>query len=106
MSDPSEGVEEHFLAVTSGGRAHLFSNLEQVLPLAKVATVAQAFRDLERRNYAAFHALSGLTGHLRGLPIFSTGLVEMSREAIPFGQNSLQKGVQASCSSSRSPVQT
>jgi hypothetical protein len=55
----------------------------------KSALIAQAFRDLERRNYASFDALTGLPGHLRSLPIFSTGLVEMGSEAVPFSQNSL-----------------
>ena len=66
-----------------------------MLPLAKIATKTQTFRDLKRRNYAALHALTGLTGRLRSSPIFSAGLVEMSSEAIPFGQNRLQKGMQS-----------
>jgi hypothetical protein len=53
-----------------------FSNLEQVLPLAKVATEPQAFRDLERGNYAAFDPLTGLASRLGCPPIFSAGLVE------------------------------
>jgi hypothetical protein len=35
-----------------------FANLEQLAPLAKVATVAEAFRDFEARNDAAFDALT------------------------------------------------
>jgi hypothetical protein len=68
--------------------------LEQVLPLSKVATKTQAFRGLEARNYASFDTLTGLPGHLRSSPIFSARLVEMSRKAVPFGQNGLQERVQ------------
>ena len=70
------------------------SNLEQVLPLAEVATEAQALGDLEGRYNAAFNALAGLTGRLGCGPIFSTRLVEMSSEAIPFGQHRLQQDAQ------------
>jgi hypothetical protein len=65
-----------------------------MLPLPKVATETQAFRDLETRNYAAFDAFTGLPGRLGCPAIFSAGLVEMSREAIPLGENRLQEGVQ------------
>jgi hypothetical protein len=65
-----------------------------MLPLAKVAAEPQFLRDLEGRNYAAFDALTGLPGRLEGPSIFSAGLVEMSRKAIPFGKNGLQDGVQ------------
>jgi len=70
------------------------SNLEQVLPLAEVATEAQALGDLEGRDNAAFNALTGLTGRLGCGPIFSTRLVKMSSKAIPFGQRRLQQEVQ------------
>jgi hypothetical protein len=62
--------------------------------LAKVATVAQAFCNPEGRNYAAFNALTGLASRFGCPPILSAGLVEMCCEAIPCGENGLQKGVQ------------
>jgi hypothetical protein len=70
------------------------SNSEQMLPLAIVATKSQAFRDLERRNYAAFNALTGLASRLGCPPIFSPGLVKMGSEAISLSENRLQKGVE------------
>ena len=66
-----------------------------MLPLTKVAAETQAFRNLERRNYAAFNALAGLACRLGCSPIFSAGLVEVRCKAVPFGQNGLQKGVQS-----------
>jgi hypothetical protein len=43
-----------------------------------------SFGPREHQNNAAFHALTGFTGLLRCDPIFSTRLVEMSSDAIPF----------------------
>jgi hypothetical protein len=63
-----------------------FSNLEQVLPLVKVAAEPQFLRDLEARNYAAFDTLTGLPGRLGCSPIFSAGLIEVRGEAVPLGQ--------------------
>ena len=70
------------------------SNSEQMLPLVKVAAEPQTLRDLEGRNDAALDALSGLPGRLGCSPIFSAGLVEVRSEAIPFGQNGLQEGLE------------
>jgi hypothetical protein len=73
------GCALHVIILQSGAGA----------PLAKVATEAQALRDLERRDNAAFNALTGLIGRLGCDPIFSTRLVEMSSEAISFDQHRL-----------------
>jgi len=62
--------------------------------LTKVATETQFLRDLEGREDAAFDAFPGLTSRLRGPSIFSAGLVEVRREAIPLGENRLQEGVE------------
>jgi hypothetical protein len=66
----------------------------RVLPLAKVAAETQFLRDLETRNYAAFDTPTGLPRRLRCSSIFSAGLVEMGSEAVPFGENRLQKGME------------
>ncbi len=57
-----------------------------VLPLAEVAPEAQGFSDSEGGYNTAFDALTGLAGGLGCVAIFSTRLVEMSSEAIAFGQ--------------------
>lgn len=62
--------------------------------MAKVTPVAQAFCDSEGRNDAAFDALTGFSGYFRGPSIFSAGLVEVCGEAIPFGENRLQEGME------------
>jgi hypothetical protein len=71
-----------------------FSNLEQVLPFAKLAAESQFLRDPEGRNDTALDALTGLASHLGCPPIFSAGLIEMSREAVSLGENRLQKGME------------
>jgi hypothetical protein len=65
-----------------------------MLPLPKVATETQAFRDLETRNYAAFDAFTGLPGRLGCPAIFSARLVEVRSKPVPFGEHRLQEGVQ------------
>ena len=70
------------------------SNLEQVLPLSKIATEAKILGDLECRDSAAFNALTGLTGLLGCDAVFSTRLVDMSSKSVPIGQNSLQEAAQ------------
>jgi Rieske Fe-S protein len=70
------------------------SNLEEVLPLAEVTPEAQGFSDSEGGDHTAFDAFTGLTGHLGCAAIFSTRLVEMSSEAIAFGQHGLQEEAQ------------
>jgi hypothetical protein len=68
--------------------------LEQVLPLAKVTAETQFLRDLEARNDTALDALTGLASRLGCSPIFSAGLIEMSREAVSLGENRLQKAME------------
>ena len=72
------------------------SNLEEVLPLADVTPEAQGFSDSKGGNNTAFDAFTGLAGGLGCAAIFSTRLVEMSSEAIAFGQHGLQEEAQFS----------
>lgn len=72
-----------------------------MLPLAKVAAVAQTFCDPEGRNDAAFDALPGLSSRLGGPAILSTGLVEVRSEPVPLGENGLQEGVEPFCAGHR-----
>jgi hypothetical protein len=65
-----------------------------MLPLAKVTAKTQFLRALEGRNDATLDPLTGFSGYFRGPPIFSAGLVEVRRKAVPFGQNGLQKSVE------------
>jgi hypothetical protein len=68
--------------------------LEQV-PFAKVAAETQFLRDPEGRNDTALDA--GLASRLGCPPIFSAGLIEMSREAVSLGENRLQKAMEPFC---------
>jgi ATP-dependent DNA ligase len=63
------------IAVKRGSEVSLFSRNEKVL----------------NKRFP----LNALTGRLGCGPIFSTSLVEMSSEAIPFGQHRLQRGAGA-----------
>ena len=65
-----------------------------MLPLAEVAPEAQGFSDSEGGDNTAFDAFTGLTGGFGCAAIFSTRLVEMSSEAIAFGQHGLQEEAQ------------
>jgi hypothetical protein len=66
-----------------------------MLPLAKVAAEPQFLRDPEGRDNTALDALTRLASRLGRPPIFSAGLIEISREAVLLGENRLQKDMES-----------